>query len=79
MSQGSRYQKVNTEEDKRRGPKPRKNFDINGGVNCKGCFELRNKNNELQEEIIRLRSALASPQKTLKKEKYFGCVSTKIQ
>jgi transposase len=68
MSQGSRYQKVKPEEDRRRGPKPRKHFDLVGGVNCKSCFELRNKNIELQQEITRLKAVIASPEKTLKKD-----------
>jgi transposase len=56
MSKNPYYKKV--EVDKRRGPKPRKNFDANGGVKCKICFEMRNKNEELQIEITRLRLAL---------------------
>ncbi len=69
-SQGSRYQKVKIYEDKRRGPKgpkPRKFFDANGGVTCKSCFDLRNKNEELKQEIILLRSALQNA-KTPRKE-----------
>lgn len=60
MSQGSGYKKV--EVDRRLGPKPRKFFDASGGVTCKTCFEMRNKNQELQAEILRLRSALETAQ-----------------
>ncbi len=66
MSQGSGYKKV--DHDKRRGPKPRKHFNTDGGVACKTCFDLRNKNQFLREEIILLRSQLKTaqnaPQKT---------------
>lgn len=68
MSQGTRYQKVKPEEDKRRGPKPRKHFDLAGGVTCKSCFELSNKNIELQQEITRLKVIISSPEKTLKRD-----------
>jgi transposase len=56
MSQGSGYKKV--EHDRRRGPKPRKHFNAEGGVTCKTCFDLRNKNQELRNEITLLRSQL---------------------
>ena len=56
MSQGSGYKKV--ENDRRKGPHPRKFFDLSGGVTCKTCFDLRNKNQQLQNEITLLKSAL---------------------
>src|SRR5882757_152397 len=63
MSQGSGYKKVTHDRRfGRRGPKPRKFFDASGGVTCKTCFNLRNKNQELQIEIARLNSALKSAQ-----------------
>lgn len=71
MSQRSGYQKVKSYEDKRRGrkgPKPRKFFDASGGVTCKSCFDLRNKNEELRQEIVLLRSALKNA-KTPKNER----------
>lgn len=46
----------------------RQGFDANGGVTCKGCFELRNENAELKEEIVRLRAALNNAQKVTKKD-----------
>ena len=46
----------------------RKGFDANGGVSCKGCFEMKNENAILKEEIIRLKTALATAQKTTKKD-----------
>ena len=63
MSQGSGYQKV--KHDRRRD---RKFFDESGGVTCKTCFDLRNKNDELKEEILRLKSALNTALKIPKKE-----------
>lgn len=56
MSQGSGYKKVT--HDRRKGPKPRKFFDASGGLTCKTCFDLRNKNQILQEEVMRLRASL---------------------
>lgn len=65
MSQGSRYQKVAHDRRRdRRGPQPRKFFDVSGGVTCISCFDLRNKNQELQEEIVRLKRNLADARNT---------------
>lgn len=59
MSHGSGYKKVAHDRRRdRKGPQPRKFFDASGGVTCKTCFEIRNKNQELQAEIVLLRSAL---------------------
>ena len=60
MSQGSGYKKVDV--DKRRGPKPRKFFNGESGVTCKSCFDLRNKNQELNAEIARLKLTLERAQ-----------------
>lgn len=49
MARKSDYKKVAA--DLRLGPRPRKFFDTNGGVTCKTCFDLRNKNQELVAEI----------------------------
>lgn len=68
MSQGSGYKKV--AHDRRRdlkGPQPRKFFDASGGVTCKTCFDMRNKNQELQAEIVLLKSALETAQGMAKK------------
>ena len=65
MSQGSGYKKVDV--DKRRGPKPRKHFDATGGVTCKACFDLRNKNQELRAENLLLRSQLETARSMPKK------------
>lgn len=68
MSQGSGYKKVKHDRRRdRRGPQPRKFFDASGGVTCKTCFEMRNKIQELQVEITRLRLALATAEGTGKK------------
>lgn len=59
MAGKSSYKKVAYDRRRdRKGPQPRKFFDANGGVTCKTCFDLRNKNQELQIEITRLNVAL---------------------
>lgn len=71
MSKTSKYQKVKSYEDKRRQrkePQPRRNFDSNGGVICKGCFELRQKNEILVEEIKNLRARLVHFERTSVKD-----------
>lgn len=71
MSQGSGYQKVKSYENKSRmlkGPRPRKNFDENGGVICKGCFEHKVEADRLKEEIKALKIRIYQYEKTTKKD-----------
>lgn len=68
MSRKSNYQKVNPEDDKRKGPKPRKNFAESGDVKCKGCFHYKNENDVLKNKIILLKAALKSAQKVTRKD-----------
>jgi len=71
MSQGSGYQKVVYDRRRdRKGPQPRKFFDEAGGVTCKSCFELRNKNEELRLENLRLKQALDTALKIPKKDHF---------
>jgi hypothetical protein len=46
----------------------RKGFDEDGGVVCRGCFDLKNENTNLKEEIKRLKAALKNVQKTTRKD-----------
>ncbi len=63
MPKGSGYKKVAHDRRRdRKGPQPRKFFEPSGGVTCKTCFDMRNKNQELREEILRLKSQLATAQ-----------------
>lgn len=63
------YRKVNSGDDRRGHAKgKRKGFDADGGVSCKSCFNMKNENAVLKEEIVRLKAALRHAQKTTKKD-----------
>lgn len=68
MARKSYYKKVAHDRRRdRKGPQPRKYFDASGGVTCKTCFDLRNKNQELRAENALLRSQLATARSEPKK------------